>query len=144
MRRLQHECNMNEEAPDWVKQEQANEQPDSTEVFQGMPATGVKAQQQIYVQAGGPMMMAPQTNAVAALVLSILGVVICSVCTAVPGLILANGALQITRQHPGHPDEGLAKAAQIVAWIAIGIFGLVMLFWGGSAILGLLLVGASL
>ena len=143
MRRLQHECNMNEEAPDWVKQEQANEQPDSTEVFQGMPATGVKAEQQIYVQAGGPMMMAPQTNAVAALVLSILGVVICSVCTAVPGLILANGALQITRQHPGHPDEGLAKAAQIVAWIAIGIFGLVMLFWGGSAILGLLLVGAS-
>ena len=134
---------MNEKAPDWVKQEQANEQPDSTEVFQGMPATGVKAQQQIYVQAGGPMMMAPQTNAVAALVLSILGVVICSVCTAVPGLVLANGALQITRQHPGHPDEGLAKAAQIVAWIAIGIFGLVMLFWGGSAILGLLLVGAS-
>ena len=87
--------------------------------------------------------MAPQTNAVAALVLSILGVVMCSVCTAVPGLILANGALAITRQHPGHPDEGLAKAAQIVSWIAIGIFALFMLFWGGSAILGLLLVGAN-
>ncbi len=134
---------MNEDVPDWIKPEQANEQPDSTEVFQGMPATGVQSQQQIYVQAGGPMMMAPQTNAVAALVLSILGVVMCSVCTAVPGLILANGALAITRKHPGHPDEGLAKAAQIVAWIAIGIFALFMLIWGGSAILGLLLVGAN-
>lgn len=134
---------MNEEGPDWIKPEQANEMPDSTEVFQGMPATGVQAPQQVYVQAGGPMMMAPQTNAVAALVLSILGVVLCSVCTAVPGLILANGALAITRQHPGHPDEGLAKAAQIVAWIAIGIFALVMLIWGGSAILGLLLFSAN-
>ena len=134
---------MNEDVPDWIKPEQANEQPDSTEVFQGMPATGVQSQQQIYAQAGGPMMMAPQTNAVAALVLSILGVVMCSVCTAVPGLILANGALAITRQHPGHPDEGLAKAAQIVTLDSNWYFCPIYVNLGGSAILGLLLVGAN-
>jgi len=53
----------------------------------------------------------------------------CSVCTAVPGLILANGALATANQYPGHPDIGMAKAAQIIAWIAIGLFILLILLW---------------
>ena len=61
------------------------------------------------------------TQATLALVLSILGVVACSICTAIPGLILANQALAITSDQPGHPDAGLAKAAQIIAWIVIGL-----------------------
>ena len=88
--------------------------------------------QQIFVQGhGGPGMIMPTTNAVLALVLGILGIVACSICTALPALILANGALATTSQYPGHPDQGLAKAAQIVAWIGIGLFILLILFYGG-------------
>ena len=75
-------------------------------------------------------MIMPTTNAVLALVLGILGLVMCGICTAVPGLILAQGALATTTQYPGHPDQGVAKAAQIVSWIAIGISLLVFLAYG--------------
>ena len=75
-------------------------------------------------------MIMPTTNAVLALVLGILGMVMCGICTAVPGLILAQGALATTNQYPGHPDQGVAKAAQIVSWIAIGLSLLVILFYG--------------
>ena len=75
-------------------------------------------------------MIMPTTNAVLALVLGILGMVMCGICTAVPGLILAQGALATTSQYPGHPDHGVAKAAQIVSWIAIGLSLLVILFYG--------------
>ena len=75
---------------------------------------------------------APSTNATAALVLSILGIVgsffyglgiVCSI----PGLILANGALLITNQFPNHPDAGMAKAAKVCAWVGIGLFIAVIL-----------------
>ena len=75
-------------------------------------------------------MIMPTTNAVLALVLGILGMVMCGICTAVQGLILAQGALATTTQYPGHPDQGVAKAAQIVSWIAIGLSLLVILFYG--------------
>lgn len=78
------------------------------------------------------IMGAPSTNATAALVLSIVGIVGSffyglGIFFAVPGLILANGALRITNQFPNHPDAGVAKAAKICAWIAIGLFILVFL-----------------
>ena len=60
----------------------------------------------------------PATQALAALICSILGVTVCCLFPPV-GLLLANSALEITNQHPGHPDHGLAKAAQIVGWIGI-------------------------
>jgi hypothetical protein len=87
------------------------------------PQVWAQVPNQIPIQQGMPMGgFYPQTQAVTALVLSILGVVGCGICTAVPGLILANGALQVTNSMPGHPDAQTAKAAQIVGWIAIGIF----------------------
>jgi len=70
------------------------------------------------------------TQATLALVLSILGVVACSICTAIPGLILANQALTITSDQPGHPDAGLAKAAQVIGWIVIGLTLLGVLVYG--------------
>ena len=70
------------------------------------------------------------TQATLALVLSILGVVACSICTAIPGLILANQALTITSDQPGHPDAGLAKAAQVIGWIVIGLTILGVLVYG--------------
>ena len=71
----------------------------------------------------------PQTQAVVALVLSVVGLMMCGLCTAVPGLIMANTALGTTKQYPGHPDQGLAKAAQIVGWITIGLWIVVIGFY---------------
>ena len=119
------------DVPEWISDE-VEVPPSETVVLEGSPNVTSQAQQQIFVQGGGPgMMMVPATNAVLALVLGILGLVMCSVCTAVPGLILAQGALAITSQYPGHPDQGMAKAAQIISWIGIGLFILLMLFYGG-------------
>ena len=130
-------CDFMEEGgvPDWVSSE---DQPESEVVLEGSPAVTKEAPQQIYVQGGqygGPGAIFPTTNAVLALVLSILGIVMCSICTAIPGLIVANGALATTTQYPGHPDQGMAKAAQIISWIGIGLFVLVVLFYGGLAAL---------
>ncbi len=126
-------CGLMEEGefPDWVSSE---DQPESEVVLEGSPSATKEAPQQIYVQGGqygGPGAMFPTTNAVLALVLSILGIVMCSICTALPGLIVANGALATTTQYPGHPDQGMAKAAQIISWIGIGLFVLLVLFYGG-------------
>ena len=128
------------EVPDWVS---SDGQPESEVVLEGSPAVTKEAPQQIYVQGGqygGPGAILPTTNAVLALVLSILGIVMCSVCTAIPGLIVANGALATTNQYPGHPDQGMAKAAQIISWIGIGLFVLVVLFYGA---LGALVIAAE-
>ncbi len=78
----------------------------------------------LYVQGMSNPMNAgqyPQTQAVVALVLSIVGLTMCCL-TAPVGLIMANTALETTKQYPGHPDQGLAKAAQIVGWITIGLW----------------------
>ena len=116
--------------PDWVSNE-VPENPPEPVILEGSPNVTSQSPQQIFVQAqGGPGMIMPTTNAVLALVLGILGLVMCGICTAVPGLILAQGALATTTQYPGHPDQGVAKAAQIVSWIAIGISMLVFLAYG--------------
>ncbi len=78
----------------------------------------------LYVQGmSNPMNVGqyPQTQATIALVLSIVGLMGFSCCTAIPGVIMANSALQITKQNPGHPDQGLANAAKIIGWISIGL-----------------------
>jgi len=63
----------------------------------------------------------PQTSATIALVLSILSV-FCGGCfLSIPGIIMANNALKITKTYPGHPDEGTAKAALVIAWIITGL-----------------------
>jgi len=73
------------------------------------------------------IMGAPSTNATAALVLSLLGIIGIffyglGIFLVIPGLILANRALLITNQFPNHPDAGVAKAANVCAQIGIGIF----------------------
>ena len=86
----------------------------------------------VYVQGMNNPMNAgqyPQTQAVVALVLSVVGLMMCGLCTAVPGVIMANTALGTTKQHPGHPDQGLAKAAQIVGWITIGLWIVIIGFY---------------
>jgi hypothetical protein len=103
-------------------------------------------QPQVIPQFPQQMMTAlPSTNATGALVLSIIGIVGSfiyglGIIFAIPGLILANGALQITNQFPNHPDAGIAKAAKICSWVAIGIFFLVL---GLVILAGVLYVWAS-
>ena len=73
----------------------------------------------------------PPTSALAALILACLSFVGCGVCTSIPAVIMASQALQITQNMPGHPDHGTAQAAQIVAWVNIGITILVVIFYIG-------------
>ncbi len=87
-----------------------------------------------------PAGMVPRTNAEIALVLSISGLMLFSVCTAIPGLLLANGALATTRKFPNHPEHGVARAAQIIAWISIALFVLTLLLIMALIILGMLVM----
>ena len=50
---------------------------------------------------------------------------------AIPGLIIANGALDITKQVPGHPDASMAKIAQILSIVVLILTALVVVFYGG-------------
>jgi hypothetical protein len=111
---------------------------DGPEVWSQIPNQGqfpTQGQYQIPLQPGMAMGYFPTTNATLALVLSVLGIVGCSIFTAIPGLIMANIALQTTKSMPGHPDEGIAKAAQVVAWISIGLAIVGMLLFSAPALL---------
>ena len=96
------------------------------------------------VQVSGNSVMGQytETNAVLAMVLAAISYFLCGICSAIPAVIIANGALQITSNQPGHPDHGLARAAQIMGWIVIGLTVAAILFYillfvvlGGVAIL---------
>ncbi len=132
-----------EGVPEWVTSTESQDHPPESVILDGSPNIPNQSPQQIFVQGqyGGQGTILPTTNAVLALVLGILGLVLCSVCTAVPGLILANGALATTSQFPGHPDQGLAKAAQIISWIGIILFLVVIVFYGSLA--GLMIATSS-
>jgi len=71
-----------------------------------------------------------ETNAVLAMILAAVSYFMCGICSAIPAVILAHGALQITSSQPGHPDQGLAKAAQIMGWVMIILTVLGILIWG--------------
>ena len=71
----------------------------------------------------------PQTSAVTAIVLAALSYALCGLFTAIPAVIVAKGALEITDKDPNHPDAGTAKAALILGWINIGLFAAGLLFW---------------
>ena len=107
---------------------------------QGQYQIPPQGQYQIPIQPGMAMGYYPETNATLALVLSVLGIVGCSILTAIPGLIMANAALQTTNAMPGHPDSGIAKAAQVIAWISIGLT-IVGLFMYGAMFAVYLAVG---
>ena len=99
------------------------------------------------IQVGGSLISGQftQTNATLALVLSSLGAILLfifapiSLCFSIPGVILAHGAAAITKNQPGHPDSGMALAAQIIGWIVTGLVILgtlaFILFIGGLGLL---------
>tara|TARA_Y100001970_G_scaffold41685_1_gene51747 strand:+ start:23387 stop:23719 length:333 start_codon:yes stop_codon:yes gene_type:complete len=69
----------------------------------------------------------PVTQATVALVVSILGLTVCCLLPPV-GLMMSKSALEITNNYPGHPDQGIAKAANVVSWVGIGILIMSILF----------------
>jgi hypothetical protein len=89
---------------------------------------------------GHPIGQYTTTNATLALVLAAVSWFICGICTSIPAVILAHGALAITNSQPGHPDQGLAKAAQIVGWVNIVVFGLIII---GYILLIVVVIGAE-
>jgi hypothetical protein len=77
------------------------------------------------------------TSAMAALILAILGWFTCGLF-AIPAVIMAGQARQITDSIPNHPEHGTAQAAQIVGWLAIGLIGaavLLYVLWLGVAMM---------
>jgi hypothetical protein len=106
--------------------------PQQQQVIVGQPA-------QYTVGAGNPMVGAmayPATSATMALVMSILSIMCCGLF-AIPGLIIANGALDITKQIPGHPDASMAKIAQIISIVGLILTALVVVFYGGMIALSI-------
>tara|TARA_B100001564_G_scaffold145473_1_gene122127 strand:+ start:250 stop:666 length:417 start_codon:yes stop_codon:yes gene_type:complete len=84
----------------------------------------------VQVQGNSMVGQYTETNAVLAMILAAVSYFMCGICSAIPAVIMANGALQITRSQPGHPDQGLAKAAQIMGWVMIILTVLGILIWG--------------
>ena len=87
-----------------------------------------------------PAGMVPRTKAEIALVLSISGLMLFSICTAIPGLLIANGALATTNQFPNHPEHGIARAAQIISLVTIALFAFIVLLIMALLLLGILVV----
>ena len=79
----------------------------------------------------------PETSAMTAIILAALSFAMCGLFTAIPAVIMARKALDITDNVPNHPDAGTAKAAFILGWVNIGLFILGILFWLAFFALGL-------
>ena len=92
----------------------------------GAAANEPGAPKQIFVQAGqfGESGF-PKTNATMALILSLVGLLICGPITAIPALIMAQRALVVTSKIPGHPDHDPAVASK---WISIAVLVLWLIF----------------
>ena len=84
----------------------------------------------------------PTTNAMLALILACLSFVICGACMSIPAVIIAGQALQITSSMPNHPDHGTAKAAQVVAWVNIGLTAVAVIIY--AALFGFLAMNGEL
>jgi len=96
-------------------------------VFAGQPQPAVFPVGQQPMMMGG-MMGYAVTSAGTALVISLVGLLCCQPLGIV-SLIMANQALGITSMNPGHPDQGTARAAQIISIIAIIITILSLIYY---------------
>ena len=125
-----------DDIPDWVKSELNPEHSEAVPVFDGSPTIEGIEGNQIFLNTGqeGELGIFPGTKAGVALILSIVGLLVCNIITAIPALILSYKSLKITKDYPDHPEDGVARAAMIISWITI-IIGIIMaaiflFFWG--------------
>ncbi len=117
--------------PEQISQQQAYSQ-NPEQAFTGQQAVYTQIDGQpsvIQITQGYTPGLFPQTSAVTAVVLAALSFAMCGIFTAIPAVIMARKALDITDQIPNHPDAGTAKAAFILGWVNIGLFIVGILFW---------------
>ena len=114
----------------------------------GAPSYGVPAYRQppgAYGFPGpgpGPLAPVPETatNAVAAIVCAALAWTFCPVILAIVALVLASNAdREIAASGGTKTGDGLTKAARIISWVNIAVFGAMLLV----SILGLILFAAA-
>ena len=102
--------------PDWVLSGLGSENSGNLAALGGEPTTEPDVPKQSFVQAGqfGESGGA-ETNATLALILSLVGLLMCGPVTAIPALIIAQRALAVTPKIPGHPDHDPAVAS-LASW----------------------------
>ena len=96
-------------------------------MFTGQPQPAVFPVGQQPMMMGG-MMGYAATSAGSALVISIIGLLCCQPLGIV-SLIMANQALAITSTSHGHPDQGSARAAQIISIISVILLILALVYY---------------
>lgn len=69
-----------------------------------------------------------ESNAIASLILGILGIITCPVILSIPAIILGNQAQQKIRQDPSLEGEGMARAGLILGWVGVGLGALGVVF----------------
>jgi len=77
-----------------------------------------------------PPMPTNNQNAVIALVLSIVAWVACPIIPAIVAIVMGNNAKrEITASGGMQTGDGMAKAAVIISWIHLGLYGVAILFY---------------
>jgi DNA-directed RNA polymerase subunit RPC12/RpoP len=69
-----------------------------------------------------------ESNAIASLILGILGIIACPVILSIPAIILGNQAQQKIKQDPSLEGEGLARAGVVLGWVGVGLGALGVVF----------------
>ena len=112
-----------------------------------MPSSGPQPQyihvQPQYTMAGNqsPMTIGvpyPKTQAQLALILSIISLFAGGICLSIPSLMIANNAMSVAVNYPGHPDYDSAKYARIISFISIGLSMIGLIFI--ASVIGLSLI----
>lgn len=81
-----------------------------------------------YQGPAGPQQRTPG-NAVASLVLGIVGLVLCPIICSVLAIIFGQQARQQIERDPGLTGAGLATAGYIMGIVGLALYGLLILFW---------------
>jgi len=118
--------------PDWVLSGLGSENSGNLAALGEEPTTEPDVPKQIFVQAGqfGESGFA-ETNATLALILSLVGLLMCGPVTAIPALIIAQRALAVTSKIPGHPDHDPAVASKWISIVTLALWLVMLVLLGG-------------
>ena len=87
---------------------------------------------------GGPMPLQQSSNAIIALVLSIVSWVVCPVIPSIIALVYANKADAEIAANPARiTGQGMSTAAKIISWINIGLYAALL-------VVGIIIFGIAL
>ena len=116
----------------WDKPHAGSEKPDwqppsgSTETPRWEAPTGPQAPAAAYRPA---QQQQTPGNAVASLVLGILGLIFCPIICSVVAIILGQQAKQQIARDPNLGGAGLAQAGYIMGIVGLALYGIILAFW---------------